>query len=542
MRLAPGFTRVSDLVERNAKLDRWLIALFLAAIAAPSADDWMRPHGARGPDAHELRRGGARPVYHGLRRDLLFYPMLYDAYFADSFGLRDVLLRWHSLEKLFLFGVSPTPLVVMGKDDWMMYAREDSLEIFRGAKPLAEQELEEWRRALESRRDYLARRGIEYLFVVGPNKETIYPEYEPERYNRVGPTRMEQVVAYLSTHSDFRILDLRPALIEARREDTPDEHLYFEFGTHWNGRGNLVAAREVRKRLHELFPRVRELDLADLTKADFDDGGDSAARRMYVEDLFPQRHTWFHLASRPPPRVVDAGWDAEHPHRLETDDPALPRAIVFHDSFGHGIEPLLGECFSRSTWMHVNDLDTAAIEAEAPDVVLQVVVERTFAYPPERIPDELVHAPVSAVKPPSGPIDVRYRLDPLDGVHQLEGVGGTRIERDHGPEGDSVAVVTEQGSDLVSLPEFQWPATGRTFVDLDITSPASTNLTVFYLRRGKTEYDRRDAESVHLSAGRNRVALVILPDGIQGRLRFRPGSQVGRFLVHGLQVSSAAPR
>src|SRR5262245_58909489 len=117
---------------------------------------------------------------------------------------------------------------------------------------------------LESQRDFLARRGIEYVFAIGPNKESIYPEQVPPRYNRVGPTRMDQLVAHLEAHSDFRILDLRPALRRARADDRPDVHLYFELGTHWNGRGARAAAREMQRRLGELFPAVRTFDPSEI--------------------------------------------------------------------------------------------------------------------------------------------------------------------------------------------------------------------------------------------------------------------------------------
>jgi hypothetical protein len=524
---------LSDLQGRGSKLDAWLIALFLAAIAAPTVDSWIRPDEARGPEAAEMRKPTLRPAL-GFDRGLLTYPARFDEYFKDSFGLRDVLLRWHSLEKLFVFGVSPTSMVVMGKDDWMMYTREQSLEIFRGVHPFSEAELADWQRSLEDRRDYLARRGIRYMFVVGPNKETIYPEHEPEVYDRVGPTRMDQMVAYLAAHSDFRILDLRPALIEARQGDTPEEHLYFELGTHWNGRGCLVASREVRKRLHRLFPRVQELDPAEVKQTLANDRGDTEARRMYVEDWFPQRHTQYW--STRPARVVSNGWDETHPHRLESDDPLLPRAVVFHDSFGPGLEPLVGECFSRSTWLHSTEFDTHLVEAEQPDLVMQVYVERVFAYPPKGIPEAVLRAPLDSARRSTDPSDLRFRLDPLQAATEIEGIGRTRIERDHGPDGDGVSIVTEQPSDLAALPDFAWPPASHTLVDFDITAPRATVLTVFYLAPGMTEYDRSNAESVPLSAGRNRVGLVILQHGIHGRLRFRPGYEVGRYLVHALEV------
>src|SRR5204862_369648 len=83
--------------------------------------------------------------------------------------------------KLFVFGVSPSPKVMLGRDDWLFYTGESSVEIFRGTRPFDETALEEWCRALESQRDFLARRGIAYVFAIAPNKETIYPDLVPAR-------------------------------------------------------------------------------------------------------------------------------------------------------------------------------------------------------------------------------------------------------------------------------------------------------------------------------------------------------------------------
>jgi hypothetical protein len=528
--------------RRGMRVDACMIALFLAAIIAPSADSWIRSDESRGPEAAELRKAAARPEYHGFHRSLLSYPDRYDAYLNDTFGLRDFLLRWHSLEKLFVFDVSPTPMVIMGKDDWMMYARESSLEIFRGVMPFTAAELERWRRVLEGRRDYLACRGIEYVYVIGPNKETIYPEHEPKAYNRVGPTRMEQLVEYLALHSDFRFLDLRPALFAARSDDTPDEHLYYELGTHWNGRGGVVASREVRKHLHTLFPNVSELDPSTVEMRLANDRGDSEARRMYVEDCFPQRHTYPRIASGRGVQVIDVGWDDVHPHRVRTDDPRLPRAVVFHDSFGPSIEPLVSECFNRSTWLHSSDFDTDLIEEEKPDLVMQVYVERVFAQPQFEIPADVAKAPVSSVRRPPRSFELRYRLDPSKSTPELEGVGRTRVEREREADEDFLSVTTEEGSDLVALPDFDWPSHGHTLVDFDITAPFAADLTVFYLCGGNHEYNRRDSETVHLIHGRNHVSLVLLTSGLHGRMRFRPGNEVGRFRVYGLRVSAPEPR
>jgi hypothetical protein len=79
-------------------LDAALVAAFLAALAAPTLDAFVRDDAARGP-APEMRAASPMP---DLPRDLdglSRFPAAFEAHFADTFGLRDRLLRLNSLEK-----------------------------------------------------------------------------------------------------------------------------------------------------------------------------------------------------------------------------------------------------------------------------------------------------------------------------------------------------------------------------------------------------------------------------------------------------------
>ena len=59
--------------------------------------------------------------------------------------------------------------------------------VLPGTQPFTPEELEQYQKILEARRDWLAERGIPYLFVIPPNKDTIYPEFMPPAYTKVRP-------------------------------------------------------------------------------------------------------------------------------------------------------------------------------------------------------------------------------------------------------------------------------------------------------------------------------------------------------------------
>jgi hypothetical protein len=78
--------------------------------------------------------------------------------------------------------------------------------------------------------------------------------------------------------------------------------------------------------------------------------------------------------------------------RLVTEiaDPALPRAVIFRDSFVSRLVPFLSEHFSRAVYVWQNDFDADLVMRERADVVIQEIMGRhlySFIPSPELVPD-----------------------------------------------------------------------------------------------------------------------------------------------------------
>ncbi len=155
-----------------------LTVLFLAAITAPMVAQLLGLSGGRLATS-ENRVRVERPALKFDRESLASYPAGFEAYFNDAFGFRDPLIRGNSLVKVRLLGVSPTPRVVIGTRGWLYYADEGFLHDLHRNPPLTHEQLEAYRIAYVSRRDWLARKGIRYMVMFAPNKHTIYPEFIP---------------------------------------------------------------------------------------------------------------------------------------------------------------------------------------------------------------------------------------------------------------------------------------------------------------------------------------------------------------------------
>lgn len=303
-----------------------------------------------------------------------------DAYYSDHFGFRKLLIRAHGHieRKLFKQGNAD---VLIGRDQWLYYAANYAMDSHMGLRPLSAEQLKAWRDLLERRRDWLAQRGIKYLFVAAPNKESIYPEYLPGWANKPGAvTQLDQFLAFMRTNSTVEILDLRPALLESRNR-TPS---YLTTDTHWNQLGAFAAYQEIIRTLARQLPGIDPLPLKDFAVAYSQSAGGDLARMLAQEQSLREREfvmlTPLKQTDAPQisvdPKVLPKRWaPEEQPVIIENPDQKY-KAVVFRDSFSSALAPFLGYNFKRIVLIWQRPWDFGVIEREQPDVVIDETLER----------------------------------------------------------------------------------------------------------------------------------------------------------------------
>ncbi|MBI3845669.1 MAG: hypothetical protein HY292_13620 [Planctomycetes bacterium] len=381
-------------------VDAVLIAIFLAVIALPLVDSWL--HIDPTPALDELRTKAPSPSSVSSFGDLEKFPSQFEAYFDDHFGFRDLLVRAYGTAMLFGFGLSPTHRVVVGKNRWLF--ADDEVLYYRSESPFSADDLDQWRRVLERRQDWLADRGCRYLFVIAPNKSTIYPEMLPGTVRRVGPqSRFDQLVAYLRERSRVPVLDLRPALVEAKA--AADGPIYHPTDTHWNERGAFAGYRQIATALHEWLPSVVPRNESDFRLRSEPWSGSDLGRMTGAERLLHDEiiHYSARRALRPLrakrkdlelPKGILLSPEPDRTFATEIEGSDFPRGIIFRDSFADALVPFLQQHFSRLAWFRAayrydpeSPFEPALVEREHPDVVITEIVERYLYGPPPRMLD-----------------------------------------------------------------------------------------------------------------------------------------------------------
>jgi len=381
---------MADWQTGNDKLDRVVAGFFFLIIFLPAVLV-LTPWNTTGPQLTEKRRLAERPAIPVNTETLIGYPRQFDKFFDDHFPFRTLLIQGKNYLSIKISKKSDQHHVLMGREGWLFYTREKLLQDFTGRAPFTDEKLEGFRRLVEAKRNWLAARGIGYIFVIPPNKQTVYPEYMPERFSRArGRTRMDQLVAYMQAHSDVTMVDLRPSLLAAKSR----YRLYFRNDTHWNDIGALIGYGEIMRAagrvLKQDFPAVRTLQDYTVSRKTRR-GGDLAAMlglsAHFSEDAFilTFRGEEEACAERQElPNYLGRSWEPFKDPFVMICPRARGTMLVFRDSFMTKMVPYLSEHFGRSVYVsrfnYDGDVFKAAVEKEQPDIVIDECGERLVYY------------------------------------------------------------------------------------------------------------------------------------------------------------------
>ncbi len=374
-RLAPGFLR---LLPR--KRPPVFIILFLVILCLPMLKSIWSPAAA-----YSLRdRGGSTAAPARAKDRLPGYLAGWNARVNDHFAGREILVHWNNLLQVKLLKVSPQETLLFGRNGWLFLDGSNlEMSYFRSAPPFSAAELAGWRRALLQRHLWLARQGIRFVFVIAPNKSTIYPEHVPARIRRAA-TRLDQLLDYLRRRPlphDFCLVDSRRVL-RAAKSRFP---VYGKVDSHWNSFGAMLAANRILQRLSRFYP------LRPPTADDFSVSlepaagprGDLAAM-LSLSDVLTDSHVVKVVPNKPLLASVaeSARWLDSRLEREVFVCPGaeLPEVLLFRDSFGYALAGFLAEHFRKTTCVRDVALGfhPKIVRDVQPKIVIQEMAERFF--------------------------------------------------------------------------------------------------------------------------------------------------------------------
>ena len=300
-------------------------------------------------------------------------------WFEDHFAYRNQMVAANAGLRAAL-GTSSTDQVVVGSDGWLYYG--GTLPDYLGQSALSERALVNIAHNLKLAQDYVEGHGAQFLFVVAPNKNTLYAQNMPYYYLRFsGESNFERLKPYLDAEGvDYLELDLF-------FEQEPGIW-YMKTDSHWDNRGALMATNEALRALgrDELEVGVESAtaradflgDLESMLKPSGPQLEENYYYAMYNDGENATGDLWHYQPESE--QDVTADW-------IQTESGAGEGSLLmFRDSFGNALVPFWSTVFESSAFSKLVPYNLPAMNQVKADAVVVERAERHLPYLAENPP------------------------------------------------------------------------------------------------------------------------------------------------------------
>ncbi len=297
-------------------------------------------------------------------------------YLANRYALKDAFIDLDAWVKYHLLGRGWTREVAVGLDGFLFLRNEEMFGQAQGRYRADEETLAAWTAQFGGMKQAFADRGVPFVFIVAPNKPSIYSEVLPPWLSLPGQEdALTNQIIDAARNSGVRAPDLKAYLREVRAKPA-GPLLYHRTDTHWTEVGAALAMGRA------IGPLGFDLALPDVVWRSVGRGGDLSRLTGWRPDSAKTTP----LIARAPGVMCSKD---EQPYDLRTFDP-LPvkkfscrndrarhgEVVVFMDSFGVMAAPTFANAFRTSRFFWRDSVDLGVVDALQHDLVVQIIVER----------------------------------------------------------------------------------------------------------------------------------------------------------------------
>lgn len=284
-----------------------------------------------------------------------------DTWLSEHFPLRSQIISANNFLKATLFDTSDEEQVIVGEDGWLFFT--DTLPDYFGEDLLSDMRLDQLATTVSLMEEHVRASGADFVFTVAPNKNTVYPEYMPNRYLKTdSDTNLTRLTRLLGDKAYFA--DLRAALSDKSVQ------LYHAHDSHWNAYGALCGYRAI------MTAASRQNDLFDTATYSWE----NTWRGDLADMIFPA------LDMKDKQAEFDIDWTYEFTSNYHSEEDLLITTeneggegslLMFRDSFANALLPFMAQTYKTTTLSRVTPYDLR--ETENYDTVVVEIVERNLS-------------------------------------------------------------------------------------------------------------------------------------------------------------------
>lgn len=280
-------------------------------------------------------------------------------YFEKHFAFRKELVTASAIVQSNVFHVSADDGVISGDDGWLYYM--DSLDDYAGSRLMGERELFCVAHSFAMMQEYAKDRGISFLFVPVPNKNTVYGEYMPYYYQYKASEEKNLTGLYkMLDREKVSYVNLMEPFLQT------EEMIYHKRDSHWNNKGAAYAWELIMEKLKKPYLSYRGEPYE--VRCDFEGDLDGmlfpAAVSAEEEFYYTREHVYSYTGE------VESNFD---PKILTWNPSETGSLVMYRDSFGNALLPFMADSFGNAYFSRSVPYPLTDLDIYPPDVV---VVER----------------------------------------------------------------------------------------------------------------------------------------------------------------------
>jgi hypothetical protein len=381
---------------QNRLTNSLIIALFLTAILTPFSI-WVLQKDVSFSEVEKRELNNFPTIQ---KQSIPEFTYAFDAYFQDHFGLREWFINRYHREASKRFGVSGVPDVVEGREGWLYLSHDSMLDDLQGRLDFSDPEKKVFWNHLITKESWFDEQNIAYIFLVAPNKQSIYPEYLPSHFRLSSkPSRLDELLSAQPVHGGASLLDVRSDL----RMEKNNSRLYNKSDSHWNAQGANLAYLAIMKRNQLLFTEVKaQEEFHFLQEWKNTPGGDLAEMIGKKDSIVEQRPVVntgkFTSALKAIEEPLTSFLSSSQLQVYQTTKTNRSlKVLVLHDSFFGILSPFISESYGDVLFVNRYQNDATStfftesklkelVSLFKPDLVIEELVERNL---PNFIPDEI---------------------------------------------------------------------------------------------------------------------------------------------------------
>jgi hypothetical protein len=177
-----------------------------------------------------------------------------DDYLNDRFGFKKYFVLVNRGINRKILRERQTDRVLFGRNNWLFYIDKtdgDNLSDFQKTNLFDDESASLFAAQIERRAKWCEDNGIRFVFIIAPNKHTIYPEQYPMERPE-GLTRTDAVLQNMPPALKDKVIFPRDYLLARKQSD--DTLLYYETDTHWNKLGAYCCFEMMFGKIKAYFP------------------------------------------------------------------------------------------------------------------------------------------------------------------------------------------------------------------------------------------------------------------------------------------------